>query len=93
MRRESHVRFCVGGGAKLPSATRLSHVSHVLFPPRLSFGALPVSSKTVIRSAPSVDRCNSLARGMSISGAHFTTDPCSQRILAPHAEARPESDW
>src|SRR5208283_3157892 len=23
MRRESHVRFCEGGGAKLPSATRL----------------------------------------------------------------------
>ena len=35
MRRESHVRFCEGGGVRLPSATR-----HCLFP-------LPIEGKGV----------------------------------------------
>ena len=35
MRRESHVRFCEGGGVRLPSATR-----HCLFP-------LPIVGKGV----------------------------------------------
>ena len=28
MRRESHVRFCEGGGVRVPSATRRRHPSH-----------------------------------------------------------------
>jgi hypothetical protein len=30
MRRESHVRFCEGGGVRFPSATRLTHRARLL---------------------------------------------------------------